>query len=541
MERSSCKQADIWMAALESDNLSDDHRIRLLEHTQRCAPCRQRSRDISRLKALLAQESPRMMESRQRAIWQRVNAESVLPAQPSPPSSWRSPLAMACAAAGIVVLGAAAMFFLASTSSSSRHGPPTQEVAKAAVAPNNPPVTRPRKPPTVTPQRLGPSWRVVTASLTRINAGRPNSVMNILQAGDQLAVANEGQAVLLSRSEMMVVEERTRLSLPTAANHKMKVRLHRGQIAIRSQQGMGHDRKLVVAVDRLSVRPTGTAFSVVWDRHTPPRVAVLEGSVQVTSSQKTINVKAGMKLVWGGAPTPLSTMERFALAHQLDVAALVVAAEKAASVEVEGTPAPQHIAEKAARPRKAVQPGDRRQQKRAPQGPSARLRLKQRMLSLERMLNAGQAAQARKEAEELLAGPHSRLGSHAPTLMVLVAESYLKQNRPLGARDAYLRLHRKYPRTALGRDAIFTAGQIELEQLSRPQEARGKFQYYLDHYKTGRQREGAYYLLHLVLHRLGKKASASVIAARYRAEYPKGQYLDRLVQANKESTGQASD
>jgi len=508
--------------------------------------------DISRLKALLAEESPRMMESRQMAIWQRVNAATAAPPLPASKPSWRSPRAMAYVAAGIAVLGAVMGWLIFVNAPSSRPLlPPAQEAAMAAEAPQSPPVARTPRPPTVTPQPrpdpTGPSWRVVTSSLTRINAGQPGSMANYLQAGDQLAVGNDGQAVLLSRSELMVVEERTRLSVPATANPNTKVRLHRGRIAIRSQRRAEHTphKKLVVAVDRLSVRPIGTAFSVVWDHRTPPRIAVLQGSVQVNSSRKTVNVKAGMKLTWGGTLTPLSTMERFALAHQLDLAALVVAAEKAASVEVAkmDTPAPQHSEGAAAQPQKTAQTKDSltdgRRAKRPPQGPAPRQRLKSRMLSLERMLNEGHAALARKAAEELLAGPHSRLGGHAPTLMVLVAESYLKQNRPLGARDAYLRLHQKYPRTALGRDAIFTAGQIELEQLGRPQEARGKFQYYLDHHRAGRQREGAYYLLHLVLQRLNKKASANVIAARYRAEYPKGQYLDRLVQTNKESTGWA--
>jgi TolA-binding protein len=71
-------------------------------------------------------------------------------------------------------------------------------------------------------------------------------------------------------------------------------------------------------------------------------------------------------------------------------------------------------------------------------------------------------------------------------------------------------------------------GSLELAQLGDPGAARARFERYLESYRRGRQREGAYLLLCRAFAQRGERERARAVAARYLAEFPRGQFVERM-------------
>jgi hypothetical protein len=291
----------------------------------------------------------------------------------------------------------------------------------------------------------------------------------------------------------------------------------------------GESCALWIVAGELRVHPLGTVFSVSRAVGGYVEVAVVEGRVEVVGPERTVNVTAGSRLRWGSGVEKLSEEER-RLMLSADAAQVTPRASPADGPADESRAA-------AAASEQRHEPGQSGPRtpawSEAPrQQPAGRAHpkpdIQSEILAIERLLSRGETTRARSQARELLAGAGGIEERHAAALSTLIAESLLKEGRYRPARDTYLDVWRRHAATAYGRDALFTAGSIELEQLQRPDRARKRFEAYLDKVPGGAQREGAHYLLYRSLQRLGRDQEASQQAAAYRREFPGGEYADRM-------------
>jgi hypothetical protein len=475
MSRQGCRQAELWLAAVDAGQLDDASRIRLLDHLERCPACTRQAQAVSWITAVLRAEPIEPRAEQLDRVWRRVHYASAAAPRSRPARyalRWRLALA---AGLGLAALTAA----LAIESGRS----PTESVSFLRDA------GRIRVLASRTPLRKDriSRWRATVLARARW-----------LVPGAELRVERGGRAVLTSEAERIVLEEETRVELVTEESGTSVVRLHAGALAARTLDGGGS--RAIVAAGRLRVRPLGTLYAVRW-RAGAPAVEVAAGRVEVTGGGRRVVVSAGQTLRAGEAPTPLGDGR----ARELERA---LAAEEARAL----TPAPTSAA---STPTPAVVPLD----------------LGVELRAIERLLARGQTAAARSRIERLRALPQA--GAREPTLTTLLAESFMRERRYARARDVYRQLALRHPRGRPGADALYMAATIELEQLGDARAAQTSLERYLARYPGGRQREGAYYLLCRALLQAGDAERASRAAARYLSEFPRGHYRSALERLRK--------
>ena len=521
MTRSDCKKADLWAAALEAGELSEPSRLRLKEHLDHCQACRQRTQGLSAMAEMLREEPVTLHRHQANALWRNIEAAAAAAPSASVQSRPRRRhhfviLAAACAA--MIALGG--VLLLAGNETVPRTIPPTARKMDAppssAMNPKKGPapaqvqqMPAPQQPTPAqasdvrSPRRWEISWINGKASAS----GRALGSGTTLTAGDNLQVAKEGRALLVGPSEVLVVGEGTSLGLEGSGAGNDRVRLERGQVTVLTRHGTKHDsgprQPVEVAVAGLIVHPLGTVFSVSWSGTGAPQISLAEGRVVVQSANRSVTLDAPASLTWGEEPLRLSGDR----ARRL-VARLTGAQQRTRPEVVVNQPRPARD--------------------KAPASTSRKDSLRGEIRALEQLLRDGKAAQVRARVEELLKDEGASQRAFAPALFNLVAESYMHQGNYPRARDAYLRTWQASRRSLHGMDALYNAGSIALDQLGQPAFARGHLKRYLADYPRGRQRQGAYYLLHRSLKQLGHAQAAAKLVTEYSKEYPRGQYLELL-------------
>ncbi len=505
MSKVDCKQVDIWAAALHTGDLDEASRLRLAEHLDACDACRGRTFGITAMVELLQEEPARLPRHRVNAMWQQVEAASSQPAPARRPERRRNLALLAAAACAAMVALGLAWYLAGSDASAPRRAPspaPAAPLATAppAAAPRAPSLSKPAPQETMPTTPASRRWEIRWVDGQATTGAGSLASGAVLDQGDRLQVGRRGRALLVGPSEVVVVDEKTSLDLVGGKAGASRVRLVRGRITVltrKQQPGATADAEHVeVAVGALMVRPVGTVFSINWTGAGQPEIALAEGKLLVRSPHRTVTLEAPAKLTWGEEPERLSGAAGRDLVRRL-------------------TSANKHRARPKSRPRAAVKPPPA-----APRPPSLRMELR----TLEGLLLRGKAAQVRARAEALLARPGAMAQREAPALHALVAETHMRQGSYARARSSYLRTWKAFPRTLYGMDALYSAASMELERLGKPARAAAHLKTYLSSYRKGRQREGAYYLLHRALTAQGKSDAAAGVAARYRAEFPQGQY-----------------
>lgn len=522
MSRYDCKKADLWAAALEAGELGEPSRLRLMEHLDDCPDCRQRAAGLSTLAELLREEPVSLQNHRANAIWRNVQAA----AADAPPRAVRTAprrgrrvafLAVACAA----TLALGAVLLLAGDTPNNEAVAPVArgDQPPAAVAHDQVPVPAPsplqaRPAPEESTPELAANpdaprrWEISWVNGKASAKGRALGRGTTLTAGDKLQVAKEGRALLVGPSEVMVVGEGTSLGLEGSGAGDDRVRLERGQVTVLTRHGAKSENSprhpVEVAVAGLVVRPLGTVFSVSYSGDGAPQISLAEGRLIVSSADRSVTLEAPASFTWGEEPLRLSGDR----ARRL-LARLTSAGQRARPEPPVAQPRPAKI-------------------QAAPAPPAEQDSLSGELRALEQLLREGKAAQVRARVEELLEDEAARQHRDAPALFSLVAESYMRQGNYPRARDAYIRTWQASRRSLHGMDALYNSGSIALDQLGQPGKARGHLERYLNDYRRGRQRQGAYYLLHRCLKQLDRADEAASLAAKYSAEYPKGQYLELL-------------
>ena len=500
-----CKEADVWTAAHLAGTLGDAERIRLQEHLDGCSGCRRRAAGVGALVQLLREQTPQLSESRREQLWRAVQRGPAVGSAQTAASEgdtwWQGMFRLPA------WMGASALAF-------------TATLLLALWLWPAPPPTAPTLP-----------W---------VAEG-----VGTLQPGQELRVPHDGRMVLRSPHETVVAVGGSELRLPRVADGALELR--QGELRIQTRAGQ-HSR-LSVRLGALRVRPLGTAYRLRWPA-AGLHVAVDRGQVEVRSDDgRRVQVAAGQGLHWGRALRALTRTERRELAalwgrSRVAVAATVAPPPVAVTVApppVAATVAPPPVAATVAPPPVAatvtpplagvtsVRPrvGARKVRptvaaKTAPQAASPlppKTVAVGELAAIERLLLVGKTEAARREAQQLLARGNARAA-----LQTLIAESWVRERLYKKACAAYLAAHAAEPTSSLGATALYTAGALELEQLKRPGLAERRFTRYLDSYRQGRQREGAFYMLFRALGARGSAAAAAGVRQRYRREFPQGRY-----------------
>jgi ferric-dicitrate binding protein FerR (iron transport regulator) len=457
------------MAAINAGELDEASRIRLLDHLDECESCAGRATWVSQAVALLREEPIALRHDHLQRVWRNVAAaRHAAPATRRTGRGWKIGLA----AAGALAAGVLVVLLL-----------------------------RPARPSETTEPTEPASWRAVVLEGARLESAARTPGERAARPGDRVVVDHVGRAVFSSAAEVIVAQQDTELRFATVGGTR-QLRLVKGVVAVQTRSSAGSE--LVVVAGAVEIRPVGTAYAVRWSDASHLEVAVAEGRVRVASPERSVTLGAGQELVWGAAPRPLEAAARRRLEVELAQEPTQVAHLPSASTS---------------RPAAVATPDPA-------SDPPPEIDLQREVRRVERLLAEGHAAQARARAQRLLS--RSRGGAHEPSLLTLMAESYVRERRYRDARDAYLQVWRRHPRSALGADGLYMTGSLELEQLLQPASARVRFERYLAAYARGRQRQGAHYLLCLALLQSGETKLARAVAERYLDEFPRGQYRSAL-------------
>lgn len=503
-----CKEADVWTAAHLAGTLGDAERIRLQEHLDACSGCRRRAAGVGALVQLLREQTPQLSDSRREQLWRAVQrgpmVESAQTAAASEGHAWWQGMFRLPA-----WMGASAVAFTATL------------LLALWLWPGAPPAA--------------PTLPWVAEGLE-----------GTLRPGQELRVPRDGRMVLRSPHETVVAVGGSKLRLPRAADGPLELR--HGELRIQTR--VGQHSRLMVRLGSLQVRPLGTAYRLRWPG-SGLHVAVDRGQVEVRSDAgRRVQVAAGQGLHWGRALRALTRTERRELAALWGrsllaaapaVAPPVVAASPpvvAASPPVVAASPPVRAATPVAapvvpplarativRPRSRVGARKVRPTAAAKTTPRAASPAPPKtvaggeLAAIERLLLLGKTEAARRDAGRLLSRGNARAA-----LQTLIAESWVRERHYNKACAAYLAAHAAEPASSLGATALYTAGALELEQLKRPDLAERRFTRYLDKYRQGRQREGAFYMLFRALRARGSAAAAAGVTQRYEREFPQGRY-----------------
>jgi hypothetical protein len=543
MSNRTCRQADVWMAAVDAGQLDEANRIRLLDHLESCAPCARRARGIASLVALLKDEAVELRSDRLQHVWSRVLASSASPSARTLFAARRRAWLLPLGATAVALAAAAAGVFFSLRA--------TRNV---------------RSPLTAATQPMGPGrrlpWRTVILSRVLVNDATPARAGGEVGPGDRLTVSSGGSALLISPAEVIILRGDTQISFSTAS----MIELERGSLAVRTRQGPA-PQEIAIQAGPVRVRPVGTTFSVERASAAPVRIAVASGRVEVSSSGARATLPSGQMLDWGGRPRAIDIQAQRKLARELGLAMdlasrlatrsashLRVSGPRGNPIQVDGLlvgegqatlllPPGRHevtleaasggttsrmveLRAGASRDLDLDHETSARWPGFPPGGAASARQAEAEIRVVEELLSRGQASQARRTAIRLLGLPQTQ--GHEPSLHTLIAESHMHERRYDAARDAYLQLWRRYSGTTLGADGLYMAGSLELEQLHQERAARKRFERYLAAYPRGRQREGAFYLLCQSLLRTGERQLALDVASRYRSEFPRGRFLQEL-------------
>lgn len=495
------RQIDVWMAALEADQLDEEDRVRLQEALEKEPQAAERAQGLSRMVAELRDNSHDLSQNQLDRLCRRVATAERADGQREREAPRRPFLLWGLSAGALAAAAVAVVFWMAigERGEAPRVAPPARRVAKAKVVEPAPPeITR---------------WQVLAQREASLERGATSQTRHRLRSGAGIDVGHKGHVLLSNKARYLVARGGARLRVVGDE----KIELRSGRLEVISAPGEASTR-LVVHTAGWRVEPIGTVFSVT-SRASGPRVVVSEGEVRLTSPDGRVrSIRAG-EAGDQSAQAEEAKLERLGQALR--------ALHKAGSLEAAALSAALTSPDKGPEPT-ASQPVVARKAR------SARQRGRSKdstILEVEELLKRGDAAAARSRALALLS--RTRSTKRRQLLRLIVAESYLREHRYAEARSHYLRAYKRGRRSSLGAEALYMVGSIELEQLGRARAAEGRFRGYLKRYRRGRQRQGAYYLLCRSLVRRKQTPAARQCAQSYLREYPKGQFrfeLSKLVE-----------
>jgi hypothetical protein len=284
-----CRQAERWLDDLQAGQLDTYHRARLEEHLGSCEQCSANAAGLDALVSMLRAESVESSPERLGRLWRGVLArteEGTLLSAMGHRWHWA---ALALTAA-VVVLAAAYLSWSRWGRPPAPKGPGARSAAIAAK------------------RRQVRTWRLLVSNKATIDRA-PVRAGRKIRPEEHLAVPAGGRAVVVSPTELVIIEGATDCSFAVTAEGASALRLGQGTInvATRRQQ---RSRELTVSVGEFRIRPVGTLFAVTAsDGSEAPLVSVVEGRVRLgrRSSPGTTLVRSGVARRWSGASRALDS------------------------------------------------------------------------------------------------------------------------------------------------------------------------------------------------------------------------------------------
>lgn len=425
------------------------------EHLKQCDGCREQAHDLSLLLDPLRDQQPPALsdEARLQMMDQFValtagEAETILPAAGESRRAW--PLRAAAAAAAAVLLLGGTWYVLRWLHDPTPDAPPT--VTRETAGGTN---RSPMKAPSVVPASAAPPLYLFASQgdLVYRQPGKPNrrSPPRVLPKAGELETLGPGSSILLgstTRDLRLRLGPRSRLQRIAAAG--WSIRLKRGDLMVdvRSKSA-GLALRIVTTRGEITIR--GTHF-LVQEATARTRITVFRGEVSYHSHASGRHlVLAGQQLVDDSQHIKVRQSTVQPMPADLGVKSMV-------------RPAPAKSAKKACR-----------------------------LDRIRRLLRQGRARGARAVIAACRKSGVS--GGIATTLKMLEAQALLALGKVRAAVRVYHRIARQKRGHRVGQNALFSAGQLELNRLGQRRRALATFKRYIKQYPSGRYRSEARQLI----------------------------------------------